>query len=87
MKGFGTGEAEKKHRSAVKDNDEKIINYREFRAVLIYLRQHFEFWCVFDQIDSSHNHRIDYAEFLKALRTLKVNMRYIYLYIYIYLYY
>jgi Ca2+-binding EF-hand superfamily protein len=43
------------------------IEFTEFRTALWYLRQYFEYWMIFNRIDSSDDRRIDYDEFVKAL--------------------
>jgi len=39
----------------------------EFRLLFVYLRQYFEIWQMFDEIDSSDDHRVSYDEFVAAL--------------------
>jgi len=48
-----------------------FIQYIEFRAVLSFLRQYFEYWVMFDRIDTSRDHRIDFNEFERALAEIK----------------
>ena len=47
-------------------NDEDFISKGEFRYLLKYLRQYYELWIAFDQIDTSHDHRVSHNEFLKC---------------------
>jgi Ca2+-binding EF-hand superfamily protein len=47
------------------------IELKEFRKVLWYLRQYFEYWTIFDRIDSSDDRRIDLAEFTKSVPYLQ----------------
>merc|ERR1711907_166322 len=46
------------------------IEFKEFRVFLSYLRQYFEYWVMFNRIDTSH-HRIEFKEFKVALEELK----------------
>ena len=43
----------------------------EFRLLLVYLRQYFELWQMFDEIDSSDDRRVSIAEFKKAVPKLE----------------
>ena len=38
---------------------------------LCYLRQYFEYWVMFDRIDASHDHRINFKEFQRALEEIR----------------
>ena len=48
-----------------------FIEKCEFRLLLVYLRQYFELWQMFDEIDDSGDRRIELAEFKKALPKLE----------------
>ena len=48
-----------------------LLEPKEFRAFLSYLRQYFEYWVMFNRIDTSHDHRIEFKEFKVALKELK----------------
>ena len=39
----------------------------EFRLLLVYLRQYFEIWQMFDLVDSSDDRRVSYSEFVESL--------------------
>lgn len=43
----------------------------EFRLLLVYLRQYFEFKEMFDKIDTNNDNRVDYNEFLTGVKHLK----------------
>ena len=43
----------------------------EFRLLLVYLRQYFELWQMFDRVDTSDDRRVDKDEFKKALPQLE----------------
>lgn len=40
------------------------IELIEFKYFLLYLRQYFEYWVMFDKIDTSDDNRIEYKEFV-----------------------
>mmetsp|Transcript_125903 Transcript_125903/g.187928 ORF Transcript_125903/g.187928 Transcript_125903/m.187928 type:complete len:177 (-) Transcript_125903:24-554(-) len=44
-----------------------FIEFSEFRLLLVYLRQYFELWQMFNGIDTGDDHRIDLKEFKEAL--------------------
>jgi Ca2+-binding EF-hand superfamily protein len=43
----------------------------EFRLLLVYLRQYFEIWQMFDQIDTGDDRRVNYEEFQSSLATFE----------------
>ena len=47
--------------------DDSLLEWLEFRAFLIYLRQYFEYWVMFEKVDKSGDHKINLDEFKKAL--------------------
>ena len=47
------------------------IEFHEFRTLLWYLRQYFEYWVMFNRIDTSHDHRLSFAEFKLALAEIR----------------
>ena len=51
--------------------DADYLVYSEFRTFLVYLRQYFEYWVMFDRIDSSDDRRIDFKEFNVALAEIR----------------
>ncbi len=48
-----------------------FIQFNEFRALLCYMRQYFEYWVMFTRIDTSSNGRINIEEFSQASVELK----------------
>ena len=48
-------------------SDDKLIEWMEFRIFLVYLRQYFEYWAMFESIDVSGDKKISMEEFKKAL--------------------
>ena len=44
-----------------------FVEKREFRLLLVYLRQYFEVWQMFTEIDSGEDHRVDLEEFKAAV--------------------
>lgn len=57
----------KNKKSNISDN---YLQFSEFRIFLVYLRQYFEYWVMFQRIDLSENNTIEYDEFLKAIPTM-----------------
>ncbi len=47
------------------------VEWLEFRYILIYLRQYFEYYAMFCRVDTSDDFKIDIKEFKKALPTLE----------------
>ena len=47
--------------------DDSLLEWLEFRAFLIYLRQYFEYWVMFEKVDKSGDHKINLDELKKAL--------------------
>jgi len=48
------------------------VEFKEFRALLWYLRQYLEYWKMFARIDTSHDRRVSFIEFQQALEEIKV---------------
>ena len=44
-----------------------FIEKCEFRLLFVYLRQYFEIWQMFDEVDSSDDRRVNFEEFKAAL--------------------
>ena len=47
------------------------IEFHEFRTLLWYLRQYFEYWVMFNRIDTSQDRRLSFAEFKLALAEIR----------------
>ena len=47
------------------------VEWLEFRYILIYLRQYFEYYVMFCRVDTSDDFKVDLNEFKKAVPTLK----------------
>ena len=47
--------------------DDNIIVWMEFRIFLVYLRQYYEYWVMFNQVDDSNENQISLKEFKKAV--------------------
>ena len=54
---------------AKQSND--YVEWLEFRYILIYLRQYFEYYVMFCRVDSSDDFKLNINEFKKALPTLQ----------------
>jgi Ca2+-binding EF-hand superfamily protein len=49
-----------------KASNDDFVDYSEFRVFLLYIRQYLELWVMFDEIDSSKDHKITPDEFAAA---------------------
>lgn len=49
-----------------KASNDDFLDYSEFRVFLLYIRQYLELWVMFDEIDSSKDHKITPDEFAAA---------------------
>ena len=47
------------------------VSKAEFRYLLMYLRQYYEYWVAFDEIDKDDDRRISLEEFVKAKETME----------------
>ena len=47
------------------------VEWLEFRILLVYLRQYFEYYVMFSRIDTSDDFKVNLKEFKKALPTLE----------------
>jgi Ca2+-binding EF-hand superfamily protein len=59
------GASDAKEKKGSKGPD--YVERNEFRLLLVYLRQYFEVWQMFDEVDTSDDRRITLAEFKAAL--------------------
>lgn len=48
------------------EHGDDYVSRAEFRYLLMYLRQYFEYWVAFDKIDTDDDRRISIDEFTKA---------------------
>ena len=49
------------------------MEFKEFRVLLLYLRQYLELWVMFDRIDTSQDRRIEESEFSAAVCSYACN--------------
>jgi EF-hand domain pair len=47
------------------------ISKGEFRFLLKFLRQYYEYWVAFDRVDTDHDRRLTYKEFLQSASKLE----------------
>ena len=47
------------------------VQFKEFRALLWYLRQYIKYWCMFSRIDTSHDHRVSFQEVQSAVEEMR----------------
>ena len=62
--------AKTKYKAKSKYSDD-YIEWMGFRIFLVYLRQYFEYWVMFERVDASGDHKISLDEFKKAIPTMK----------------
>lgn len=53
------------------NKEDNLIEWFEFRIFLVYLRQYFEYWVMFKELDKSGDLKISLEEFKKALPQMK----------------
>lgn len=63
-------QAAKKKLPAKNPHGDDYVSKAQFRYVLMYLRQYYEYWVAFDEIDKNDDRRISFEEFSKAIPTL-----------------
>ncbi|KAJ9457222.1 Flagellar calcium-binding protein [Diplonema papillatum] len=56
--------------SRTKHSDD-FVTRREFRVLMVALRQYFELWQMFDEVDTGDDRRVDKDEFRKAMPLLE----------------
>ena len=44
-----------------------FVSKGEYRFLLKYIRQYYEYWVAFDRIDTDGDHRVSYSEFMQAI--------------------
>ena len=49
------------------NKDDNLLEWMEFRIFLVYLRQYFEYFIMFQKVDSSEDLRISFDKFKKAI--------------------
>jgi Ca2+-binding EF-hand superfamily protein len=62
--------ARRAKKSSTGETGASYIEFKEFRMLLVYIHQYFEYLMIFDQIDTSDDRRIDFNEFKNALGLL-----------------
>lgn len=60
-------QAAKTYKQASSSYDDDYISKKEFRILLKYLRQYYEYWIGFKRVDGDSDRRISKAEFKKAV--------------------
>eukprot|EP00462_Mataza_sp_D1_P004751 CAMPEP_0175111942 /NCGR_PEP_ID=MMETSP0086_2-20121207/15135_1 /TAXON_ID=136419 /ORGANISM="Unknown Unknown, Strain D1" /LENGTH=243 /DNA_ID=CAMNT_0016390645 /DNA_START=60 /DNA_END=791 /DNA_ORIENTATION=+ len=63
-------QASKNSRTGAKNNSD-YVEPGEFKLLLIWLRQYFEFMVMFRKIDTGHDNRLDFGEFQAAMPMLR----------------
>ena len=62
--------AKNKYKSKSTHGDD-YVEWMEFRIILVYLRQYFEYYVMFCRVDTSDNFKVDINEFKQAIPTLE----------------
>ena len=68
MRAYQAAKTKRKGKSKY-SND--YVEWMEFRIILVYLRQYFEYYVMFCRVDTSDNFKLDLNEFKKAIPTLE----------------
>ena len=68
MRAFQAARTKQKAKTKYSDD---YVEWMEFRILLVYLRQYFEYYVMFCRIDTSDNFKLDLNEFKKAIPTLE----------------
>lgn len=67
MRAYQSAKAQLKSKNSYGDD---YVSRAEFRYLLKYLRQYYEYWVAFDQVDTDDDRRISLEEFKKAAPTM-----------------
>ena len=68
MRAFQASKAKIKAKSK---HSKDYVEWLEFRILLVYLRQYFEYYVMFCRIDTSDDFKVNLSEFKKAMPTLE----------------
>ena len=68
MRAFTSAKTMVKAKSKYSDD---YVTKGEFRFLLKFLRQYFEYWVAFDKIDTDDDRRVSHAEFMQAIPMLE----------------
>lgn len=68
MRAYQAAKAKGPQRSKYSDD---YVERNEFRIFLVYLRQYFEYWQMFERIDTNHDRKVTLSEFKLALPKLE----------------
>ena len=68
MRAFTSAKTMVKAKSKYSDD---YVTKGEFRFLLKFLRQYFEYWVAFDRIDTDDDRRVSHAEFMQAIPMLE----------------
>ena len=60
-------QAAKTSAKSTSKHDDDFITKAEYRYLLKYLRQFYEYWVAFDRSDTNHDRRVSREEFIKAI--------------------
>ena len=63
-------EAKIKQKAKSKHSND-YVEWMEFRIILVYLRQYFEYYVMFCRVDTSDDFKVDLREFKKAMKTME----------------
>ena len=68
MRAFNAAKDKGKSKSKYGDD---YVERNEYRVLLQYIRQYYELWVAFDEIDTSDDRRVSLEEFIKAVPLLE----------------
>ena len=64
-------QAAKSQLESTNKHGDDYVSKAEFKFLLQYLRQYYEYWVAFNRIDSDSDRRVSKEEFTKAVPTIK----------------
>ncbi len=72
IRAFNAAKNIKKKKTKQQKLDKDYVERYEFRILLLYLRQYFEYYQAFCRVDTSDDRRIDLGEFIKAKPMMEI---------------
>ena len=71
MRAFNAAkDAVKKKKTGKVYDDDDYVSREEFRFLLLYIRQYYEYWVAFQRLDVDNDHKVSLLEFIAAKETM-----------------